>query len=317
MRSRIHHDCIQTDERVLEFAKNDISDDALKQILQQEQQDYLQQSIVKAFGWKKIKDLFDEHLETYEHRDLPNIEACVTWAKVLTEKIRIVQKTAVKFQQQLEQIFHSDGPNKYRAASERILLACSFFIREIEEKILTSLSDHIEFMRIKKKTKKYVKLILELKYAVERKKAELQNITNVAKVMYESGNTLDISRTANALQKPVVIDVKPDRKISKSKPEKGETQRISLELFRKGKKIAEIAVERSLAYSTVEGHLAGFISSGEIKILELVEKVKLDKISKLLEEHPAISPSQVRQQLGEEYSYGQIKAAMSYHAITV
>src|SRR5207237_9752615 len=119
------------------------------------------------------------------------------------------------------------------------------------------------------------------------------------------------------VQKHVVTDVKNERKIAQSKHEEREMQRISLELVRKRKKIAEIAVERSLAYSTVEGHLAGFISSGEIKILELVEKVKLDKISKLLEEHPAISPSQVRQQLGEEYSYGQIKAAMSYHAITV
>ena len=195
--------------------------------------------------------------------------------------------------------------------------ACSFFIREIEEKLLASLSDHVEVMRIKKKTKNYVKLILELKHSVERKKAELQNITNVARVMHECGNSLDVSKAAKALQNPVVIDVKLHRKISRAKPDKGETQRISLALFRKGKKISEIAAERSLAYSTVEGHLAGFISSGEIKVLELLEKVKLDKISKLLEKHPSISPSQVRQQLGEEYSYGQIKAAMNYHAITV
>ena len=157
-----------------------------------------------------------------------------------------------------------------------------------------------------------MKKIAELTYRVERKKLELQNIMSVAKVMREPMSSFDISVAVNALQKPTVINSKRDLHISKTKPQKGETQRISLQLFRNGKSIEEIASARSLAYSTVEGHLSGFVFTGEINVLEMVDNVKLEKISDLFNKNPAFSASQLRQQLGEEYSYGQIRAVMSY-----
>ena len=317
LKSRIYKHCIHTDERVLEFARLELSDDDLKEMLQTEQQDYVQNSIMKSFGWEKVIEHLDEHLKTYEHRDLPNIEICIAWAKELFEKTKIIQKTARKFQQQLQHLFSQVEAGNYRQCSERVLAACKFFTREIEENLLISLSDHIETMRIKKKTRKYVKHVLELKYRIERKKVELQNAFHVAKVLQDSENGLNIPGAAEALQNPIVVSSKEQRPISKTKLVKGETQRISLELFRKGKNIDEIASVRGLAYSTVEGHLAGFVSSGQINVLEMVDKVKLDKISKFLEENPALSASQLRQQLGGDYSYGQIKAVMSYRSIAI
>ncbi|HET9824991.1 MAG TPA: helix-turn-helix domain-containing protein [Chitinophagaceae bacterium] len=78
------------------------------------------------------------------------------------------------------------------------------------------------------------------------------------------------------------------------------------------KSIAEIAAERSLAFSTIEGHLAGFVSTGEINVPEMVDQSRLEKISEALEKNPALTASELRQQLGEDYSYAQIKAVISY-----
>ena len=312
LKSRIYKHCIQTDERVLEIARTELSEHALKQILQKEQQNYIQHSIMKTFSWERTIELLEEHVKEYEHRNLPNVEACIEWAKELTERTRTIQKTAAKFQLQLGQLFQPVGTPDHRQCFERILAACTYFVRETDEKLLTSLTDHIEVMKIKKKTRKYVKKIAELTYRVERKKLELQNIMSVAKVMREPMSSFDISVAVNALQKPTVINSKRDVHISKTKPQKGETQRISLQLFRNGKSIEEIASARSLAYSTVEGHLSGFVFTGEINVLEMVDNVKLEKISDLFNKNPAFSASQLRQQLGEEYSYGQIRAVMSY-----
>jgi hypothetical protein len=317
LKSRISKQYIHTDDRVLEFANTELSKESLNEILEKEQRNFIHRSIVKAFSWEKIIELLDEHLKDYEHRNLPEVETCIVWAEELTERARSISKTASKFQLQLEQLFQLAGISNYDQCSERILAACTFFIRETQDKVLTSLTDHIEKMKIKKRTRKYIKQLVDLTYRVERKKLELQNLMNVARSMRESGNSLDISATAHALIAPIAIDTKRNDMMntSRAKVVKGETQRISLQLFRKGNSIEEIASARSLAFSTVEGHLAGFVSTGEIGVLEMVDKFKLEKISQLFYKNPSVSASELKQQLGEDFSYGQIKAVMSHCAL--
>ena len=64
----------------------------------------------------------------------------------------------------------------------------------------------------------------------------------------------------------------------------GDSRRVSLQMFRSGKSIPEIATERKFTVATIEGHLASFISSGEVKVAELVPGYKLDAILKVVEE---------------------------------
>ncbi|MFI5188484.1 MAG: helix-turn-helix domain-containing protein, partial [Chitinophagales bacterium] len=199
----------------------------------------------------------------------------------------------------------------YKQLHERISAAIHYFINATDEKLLTSLNDHIETMKIKNKTKKYVKELYELKHQVERRKIQLENLMNISKIMNESGSSEDILKATEGLQRPVIIDVPKEQK-HRGKIEKGETQKISLQLFKKGKSIIEIARERNLAFSTIEGHLAGFIATGEIDILRIVDKIKLEKISELIEKNPALTSSELKQQLGDDFSYGQIKAVMNY-----
>jgi ATP-dependent DNA helicase RecQ len=92
-----------------------------------------------------------------------------------------------------------------------------------------------------------------------------------------------------------------------------DTKRISLQLFRQGKDMDEIAAERELKRSTIEEHLGHFVFSGEIGIHEIVNRDKLAAITRAIEENKnslAISP--VKQKLGDGYSYGEITAVMNY-----
>ena len=54
------------------------------------------------------------------------------------------------------------------------------------------------------------------------------------------------------------------------KEDKKPTKQISFELFKAGLSIKEIAKERSLTVGTIENHLANYISSGDIDVLELI-----------------------------------------------
>jgi uncharacterized protein YpbB len=77
----------------------------------------------------------------------------------------------------------------------------------------------------------------------------------------------------------------------------------------------EIAQQRNLAFSTIEGHLAGFIATGEVDILDIVDKIKLDKILALIEENPVTISSELKKRLGDDFSYNQVKAVMNYRAL--
>jgi len=91
-----------------------------------------------------------------------------------------------------------------------------------------------------------------------------------------------------------------------------DTHRISLDMFRDGKSIAEIAQERGVQPSTVEGHLARFVATGEIRLDELVPLNKVEPIRNAIikfNDTGALSP--IKEFLGDEYSYGEIRAVMA------
>jgi ATP-dependent DNA helicase RecQ len=91
-----------------------------------------------------------------------------------------------------------------------------------------------------------------------------------------------------------------------------DTYQISLEMFRGGMTIPEIARERGVANSTVENHLARFITSGKIGVDELVPVEKIETIRNAVvrfSESEALSP--IKEFLGEGYSYGEIRAVIA------
>ena len=61
-----------------------------------------------------------------------------------------------------------------------------------------------------------------------------------------------------------------EEQLPKPKRQKGDTKKLSLELFKAGKSIEDIAEERNLNQNTIFGHLASFIPTGEIAVTDLI-----------------------------------------------
>ena len=123
---------------------------------------------------------------------------------------------------------------------------------------------------------------------------------------------IDYCRANNITTK---IDAKVPKRQRKSSAVENtsDTKKLSLQLFQLGRSADEIAFERGLSTGTVEGHLAHFIFSGELKINELVNAEKLKVITEAIEANNnslAIAP--IKQKLGDGYSYGEITAVMNY-----
>ncbi len=91
-----------------------------------------------------------------------------------------------------------------------------------------------------------------------------------------------------------------------------DTNRISLNLFLEGKTIEEIAKSRGYVRSTIETHLVKFMPSGEVKLSDFVTEEKAKIIRGAILEHSQNGElSTVKEALGEEFSYGEIRAVMA------
>ena len=107
-------------------------------------------------------------------------------------------------------------------------------------------------------------------------------------------------------------DPAPKMKSPKSRDGLSGTARTTLERFEAGRSIPEIAAERSLAETTIEGHLASCLEAG--KILEpdrLVDEATVARVREATAEHGTEALRPIFEALGEEVSYGKIKMAVA------
>jgi len=90
------------------------------------------------------------------------------------------------------------------------------------------------------------------------------------------------------------------------------TKQTSFDMFNKGLTIALIAQERGLVQSTIEGHLTFFVEKGKLDINKLLSPEKQQAIEKELATDHNNSLGEVKNALGDDYSYGEIKMMLAY-----
>jgi hypothetical protein len=114
---------------------------------------------------------------------------------------------------------------------------------------------------------------------------------------------------ANKLQS-LMSEKKNTIKEKAEKKPKGQSQIQSLIEYKAGKSIASIAKSRSLAESTIAGHLAKFVENGEISINEFIEDIILESAIKRIENSSEIGS--VYQLLSPILSQSQITVFMAW-----
>ncbi|MFL5730867.1 MAG: helix-turn-helix domain-containing protein, partial [Cytophagaceae bacterium] len=105
-----------------------------------------------------------------------------------------------------------------------------------------------------------------------------------------------------------------NRKIKKASPgaEISETKMATFNLFQLGKSMTEIAEVRGLSLTTIESHLADFILSGKIDISRLVSPEKVPAIEAAIRLHGDQKLTPLKEELGDAYSWGEIKAVINF-----
>jgi hypothetical protein len=76
--------------------------------------------------------------------------------------------------------------------------------------------------------------------------------------------------------------------------------------------VDEIAAERRLARSTIEGHLSHFIGLGELDIYSVLDRETVADIQQFLQAQPEAAAAEAKSHFGEKYSYGELKMVIRH-----
>ncbi|HAH25488.1 MAG TPA: helicase [Prolixibacteraceae bacterium] len=91
-----------------------------------------------------------------------------------------------------------------------------------------------------------------------------------------------------------------------------DTKQISYELFKNGKSIADIAVERNFAPSTIEAHLAHYVGLGELELNRVVAPARAKTILAYIEKNKTKQINDIRTAIGEGFTYSEIRFVIKY-----
>jgi ATP-dependent DNA helicase RecQ len=105
---------------------------------------------------------------------------------------------------------------------------------------------------------------------------------------------------------------KRERKPKTGKGKVSDTFKTTFNLYKEGKPVAEIATERGLSPTTIEGHLSRFVQTGELDVHEFVDEAKIPAIKNAVESYGSEMISPLKEILGDAYTYGEIRAVIAW-----
>jgi Helix-turn-helix domain len=219
----------------------------------------------------------------------------------------------LKFARQLEQLLNVHATEGYQPLQRRMQAATDYFFKAIDNELIKPVQEQVAELRGRKRLKKHLQTLANLKIVFVRKKQQLEQALQIVSGLTKGMAATELLSGIQEQKKDGAFlpgDGSADP--SGQKPKKGDSHRISLELYKEGRSIADIALRRGLAKTTVESHLASFIPTGEIDIKELVPENKINVVAAILEKSGDVSLGTIKQRLGEEYTFGEIRAVMKW-----
>jgi hypothetical protein len=157
------------------------------------------------------------------------------------------------------------------------------------------------------------KALYELCETLPTNKKELLKVTGFGKIRVEKYGTAILKVIEDYCNENEIEILKHtaffEGKIPKL--QKGGTKKVSLELYKSGKTVFEIAKERSLSTGTITEHLAFFIPSKEVKITDLISEIHYKELKELIPKMAFENLSDLKHQIDEKYSYTDLRLVLN------
>ena len=222
----------------------------------------------------------------------------------LEEKLFALQKMTTGFkvhdflQVRAKAVLQKSEPSKKKKVASKRDPILAIKLRELRDEI--SKAEKIPHFQIFTQETLYAMCDI-----LPRSEKELLKITGMGKIRVtkygeEILEAIDVYCAENGINK-----LNEQKKESK-KP----TKQVSFELFKAGLSIKEIAKERGLTTGTIESHLASYIPSGDIDVLELIPKKKYKELLKAIEETEFKNLTELKEKVDKKYTFMELRMVL-------
>ena len=321
--SQITQRSVQTDSYAVQLSKSEKEEALLLKELEEGKKRFWAERLLLYFDCRGLFDITREFNKLLEDKTTEDYDAARKLASNMTRHAREIREVAVKFQAQLKTIV-AQQTDDIELLAERCSKAVIYFHKEIVERMMLPLQNYINGFRIKKaKTfhKHLCGLELDLKMFVENmKKARFNDIPLVKDLVLTFPERDKLyQQTHQTTVEEYKQDVKKEKKPKKEKQESSEiivsTAQQSLNLFREGLSIQEIANMRNLVESTIAMHLSKYVLTGELTAAELVSQETIDELTPWVQVAIAeddIKLSAIKKKVEPRFSYGDIQIVLNH-----
>jgi hypothetical protein len=322
--SAINVNSLNVDENITAYSDSKENPELLNELFETESFLFFRNYVLESFNLLSLIQSLNTHLESYQKDEKKsNKQKHFNWANDLKKEVDLTKSVSDKFLNQLKQIFELRQEDYKQQLQVRITAAKNHFtpiLKQFSKHILK----HIEELQHDKKVKTYLEELVELDALFFKQLQLINKADAMVKTSTEdsefSKEKINISaENKERINELAEIKIEPGRKSkernkkSEAKKEKTNTKEVSYLMFKGGKTIEEIAAERNMVTMTIEGHLAHYVSLGLLDVSQFVEKQKRENIISVSKTLDTQLFGPIKQSLGEEYTYSEIRFAMAYY----
>jgi len=305
--SMIRPENIIVDPRISAFYESSIPPEDVHDLLQDAKRAYEDKALRNGFSLEKIVDHIEQWEDAVTNSNIPEKANVFGIIKEVKNKAKALQLTAEKFEKQLYLLMQEKDQEKMiLSILDRGGKGIDYFTEEVHEYLIKPLDDHRRKYMVKSKTRNYMMVVRDL----------INHFWVYVTRLYEASYRDRKLYQGEPKYKRVVLFNPDNKKAKKPKRKKGETQRITLEMWNDGKTMMEIARERNLVIGTIKSHMSKWIKEGKVDIEKFMDLDKVKTAWKCIEEHPELSSAELREVIPFDIEYSELSMVRSWAHFT-
>ena len=316
---------INNNGEVIGYAENKASEKEVQTACYTGKTEFLQENILNTFQWNTLLEEWVLHRNSYSG-EIGNKNLYKDWASQQLVRVQELVTVSEKFIKQLKTLFNNATDIQH--IFERVAKGITYFTPLLEQLWYEVLLVEGKIAN-QKKVKQFFTELKELDNSLSetlKKLFRLEQMIQLAqsdqpfdkeKIHSAKLETLytELTGKINNILKneKLFIGEYPLSKDDKPKKEKRSTYDITLQLWKEGKTVAEIAKERTLSQATIYSHIAKCIEQDKIAITEVLPEETINELNTIFKENEELTTlKSLYEKTEERYSWDELRLFRAY-----
>ena len=316
---------INNNGEVIGYAENKASEKEVQTACYTGKTEFLQENILNTFQWNTLLEEWVLHRNSYSG-EIGNKNLYKDWASQQLVRVQELVTVSEKFIKQLRTLFNNATDVQH--IFERVAKGITYFTPLLEQLWYEVLLVEGKIAN-QKKVKQFFTELKELDNSLSetlKKLFRLEQMVQLAqsdqpfdkeKIHSAKLETLytELTGKINNILKneKLFIGEYPLSKDDKPKKEKRSTYDITLQLWKEGKTVAEIAKERTLSQATIYSHIAKCIEQDKIAITEVLSEETINELNTIFKENEELTTlKSLYEKTEERYSWDELRLFRAY-----